>query len=227
MAGTSTERRPRRQPWLFHLCRPSLFLAAHYHRLEASGIERVPTQGPALLLVKHRASRDSLLLSWLLYHHAGRMGHYLVKRKSPLYNRLVGALGGIAIIRPKDLLRIEDRAQRRAALQRARRLNQQAMDYVAELYTRDELVVIFPEGMFYPTRLGPLHLGALRQIRDLAPRCEIPIVPVGIEYEALRRPRSRASVRFGAPLSIGNYPELSGLADVLTDQLRGLSGLNS
>ena len=219
------ERRPRRQPWLFHLCRPFLFVAAHFHRLEVTGIEHAPTQGPALLLVKHRASRDSLLLSWLLYHHTGRMGYYLVKRKSPLYNRLVGALGGIGVIRPKDLLRIQDRERRRAALQRARRLNQQAMAYVAELYTRGELMVIFPEGMFYPTRLGPLHLGALRQIRDLAPRYEIPIVPVGIEYESLHRPRARAFVRFGAPLSVADYPELSVLADVLKDQLRSLSGL--
>jgi 1-acyl-sn-glycerol-3-phosphate acyltransferase len=224
---TSTERRPRRQPWLFHLCRPFLFLAAHYHRLEVVGIDHAPTRGPALLLVKHRATRDSLLLSWILYHHAGRMAYYLVKSKSPLYNRFVGALGGIGVIRPKDLRRIQDRAQRRAALQRARRLNRQTLDYVAELYIQGELVIIYPEGMFYPTRLGPLHLGALRQIHDLAPRCEIPIVPVGVEYQALRRPRSRVYVRFGAPLSIADYPELSGLADVLTDQLRGLSGLNS
>ncbi len=221
----ATERRPRRQSWLFHLCRPFLFLAAHFHRLEVTGIEHAPAHGPALLLVKHRASRDSLLLSWLLYYHGGRMGYYLVKRKSPLYNRLVGALGGIGVIRPNDLLRIPDRERRQAALQRARRLNQQAMDYVAELYTRGELMVIFPEGMFYPTRLGPLHLGALRQIRELGPQYEIPIVPVGIEYEALHRPRSRAFVRFGAPLSSGDYPELSALADALEDQLRSLSGL--
>ncbi len=225
MSVRSTDRRPRRQPWLFHLCRPFLFLAAHFHRLEVTGIEHAPTQGPALLLVKHRASRDSLLLSWILYHHAGRMGYYLVKRKSPLYNRLVGALGGIGVIRPKDIRRIQGRAQRRAALRRARRSNQQAMAYVAELYIRGELMVIFPEGMFYPTRLGPLHLGALRQIRDLAPHCEIPIVPVGIEYESLGRPRSRSYLRFGAPLSIGDYPELAVLADVIEKQLRVLSGL--
>ena len=221
----STERRPRRQPWLFHLCRPFLFLAAHYHRLEVAGIEHVPARGAALLLVKHRATRDSLLLSWILYHHAGRMGYYLVKSKSPLYNRFVGALGGIGVIRPKDVLRLPDRERRRTILQRARRLNRQALDYVGELYTQGELVVIYPEGMFYPTRLGPLHLGALRQIRDLSPQCEIPIVPVGIEYESLHRPRARAYVRFGAPLSIADFPELSALVDLIKEQLRTLSGL--
>jgi 1-acyl-sn-glycerol-3-phosphate acyltransferase len=153
------------------------------------------------------------------------MGYYLVKSKSPRYNRLVAALGGIGVIRPKDVLRLPDRERRRSVLQRARRLNRQALNYVGELYTQGELVVIYPEGMFYPTRLGPLHLGALRQIRDLAPQCEVSIVPVGIEYESLHRPRARAYVRFGAPLSIANYSELDVLSDLLKEQLRTLSGL--
>ncbi len=219
----------RRKPWAFRLCLPLLRLVSGYHRLAVEGAAHLPQQGPGLLFVKHRATRDTLLLSWLLYRETGRMGNYLMKyRAAGLPPQLMEALGAIAVIRPKDVLRLANRAERRARLEKARAMQQRAMDYVAWLYAQGELVIVYPEGMFYPQRLGPIQTGSVRHVLTIAQQTgtRIPIIPIGIAYERLNAPRSRAFFRIGDPYDPAAYPSLASLVDALKTQLRTLSHLD-
>ncbi|MGC9400028.1 MAG: 1-acyl-sn-glycerol-3-phosphate acyltransferase [Anaerolineae bacterium] len=216
----------RRRAWAVHLCRPLLALVAACHRLTVVGGERLPREGAALLVVKHRATRDSLLLSWILYRQTGRMASYLMKRGAAgLPPRLLEALGGVPVIRPQDVLRLKTRAQRRAHLEAARRLQQQALDYVARLYAHGELVVVYPEGAFYPYTLGPLQTGCLRHAYDLARRddLDIPLIPIGLAYERPQGRRPQAIFRVGRACAPQAFPTFPDLLATLKTQLSALS----
>jgi 1-acyl-sn-glycerol-3-phosphate acyltransferase len=226
MSNASNPFTLRRKPWAFRLCLPLLRIASTYHHLVVEGTAHLPREGPGLLFVKHRSTRDTLLLSWLLYRETGRTANYLMKyRAAGLPPQLMEALGAVAVIRPKDVLRLANRAERRARLEEARAMQQQAMDYVAWLYAQGELVVVYPEGMFYPQRLGPVQTGSVRHALTVAQQTglTIPIIPVGIAYERLNAPRSRAFFRIGEPRDPTAYPALAPLIDALKTQLRALS----
>jgi 1-acyl-sn-glycerol-3-phosphate acyltransferase len=197
-----------RKPWLFHVFRPLLALVSLYHRVVVRGDEHLPREGPALLLLKHCATRDTLLFSRLLYRRTGRMANYLMKYGAAgLPTGLMEALGAVPVIRARDILRLEGRAARSDRLQEARRRKQQAFDYVAWLYEQGELVVVYPEGRFCPHSLGPLDPSAVQHAFRLAQETDlaVPIVPVRIDYEDLHRPGSRVLFRIGGPRHPQNF----------------------
>jgi 1-acyl-sn-glycerol-3-phosphate acyltransferase len=213
----------RRKDWAVRACLPLLWLVARAQRLTVQGGEHLPRRGPALLLAKHRATRDSLLLSWALYKTTGRRANYLMKYGAAgVPPRLLEALGGVPVIRAKDVLRQGDRQARRAHLNKARAFQQQTMAYVAWLYAQDELVVIYPEGMFYPDRLGPLNVGGVRQLYDLAHSTgrRIPVLPIGLRYSP------RALINVGPPHDPLAYAALPPLVAALRTDIARLSGLS-
>lgn len=217
----------RRKAWVMQTFMPLLSVAALYHRLAVEGAEYLPQQGAALLLVKHRATRDALLLSLILDRFAHRSGNYLMKGKpSAIFNGILEAAGGIKIIRPKDIYRLESRAAQKACLEQARNLNQHALDYITWLYTQGEIVITFPEGMFYPQRVGVLQTGIIKHTWQFEQEnsLHIPLIPIGIEYESLFRPRAQAFFRIGPPLYAASYSSQSQLMRAITQCLAKLSG---
>jgi 1-acyl-sn-glycerol-3-phosphate acyltransferase len=217
-----------RQPWLLRLTQPGLALIARRHRLVVVGDEHLPHEGPGLLVVKHRATRDTLLLAHLLHRYAGRAANYLMKYDAAgLPTGLMTAFGAIPVLRAKDVLRLRDRAARQAALQQARTRNEAALAYVGWLYQQDELVVAYPEGMFYPDRLGPLDPGAIRHAWALARRVPrpLPIVPIGTHDETTASRRSQIIFHIGAPRDPQMFSELPALIDDIRHALKDLSDL--
>ncbi len=218
----------RRKTWVMRIFLPLLSVAALYHRLVVEGAEYLPRQGPALLVVKHRATRDSILLSLILHRFTQRFGNYLMKGKpaGPL-NSLLEAAGGVKVVRPKDIHHLESRDAQKVFLQQAREFNQHALDYISWLYTQGEIVVTFPEGMFYPDRVGPLQSGIIKHTMQVEQETglKIPVIPVGIEYKNLSRFRAPAFFRIGPPLYSASYSDQSHMVTAITQQLGQLSGL--
>jgi 1-acyl-sn-glycerol-3-phosphate acyltransferase len=220
----------RRKDWIVNLSKPMVKLVRLYHRVTIEGAEHLPRQGPALLLVKHRATRDSILLSEILYRHTGRMGNYLMKGKpTGLKNSLLEALGGIKVVRSKDIYKLKSRNEKKARLVWAREYNQRTYDYVAWLYTRSEIVIAYPEGMFFGHRLGPIQSGIIKHTLTVeqAHGLQIPIIPIGIEYQRLHQPRSRVYFRVGPPLVSTSFEDPRKLTAEVKQQLARLSGLET
>lgn len=229
MPGSATRHTRRRHRWAILASLPLLNLIARWYRLVVKGEEHLPPDGAALLLVKHRATCDSLLLSQLLHRTTGRMANYLMKyRAAGLPPQVLEIFGGIPVIRPKDILRLKTRAQRRAHLQQARLLHQQAMDYVEWLYVHGELVVTYPEGTFYPDQLGPLYTNTIHQVYNLTRDrgLTIPIVPIGTVYQHQRGLRPQAFFRIGPPLDTAAFSNPASLVNALRDHLHTLSALD-
>jgi 1-acyl-sn-glycerol-3-phosphate acyltransferase len=100
-------------------------------------------------------------------------------------------------------------------------MQQQALDYVRWLYAQGELVLIYPEGMFYPRRLGPLNPGGIRQVFELAHQkgVSVPVLALGIRY------RPRTIIQVGEPHDPLTYAAFSTLIADLREELARLSAL--
>ena len=218
----------RRKTWAVNLSKPIVKLVSLYHRVTVEGADYLPRQGPALLLIKHRATRDSILLSEILYRYTGRAGNYLMKGKpSGLKNSLLEALGGIKVVRPKDIHKLKNRAEKKVHLERARIFNQHSYDYITWLFTQNEIVIAYPEGMFFGNQMGPIQAGIIKHTLTAEQKInlQIPLIPIGIEYENLHRPRSRAYFRIGLSLISTQFANPRDLITQAQQQLAQLSGL--
>ena len=199
-------------------------VAFNYHRIVVEGAENLPHRGTALLLPKHRAYRDILLEGVVIYRIARRYGTYVMK--AGLYGILELA-GGVKIVRPKDIRRVKDRQARRARIQWARDKNQQTMDYLAWLYGQGEVVVSHPEGMRYQDIMGPMQREIIDHLLEVERQfgLEIPIIPIGLEYESYSRPRARVYFRIDKPLYSSQFSATNELIGAVEERIFTLSGL--
>jgi 1-acyl-sn-glycerol-3-phosphate acyltransferase len=130
-------------------------------------------------------------------------------------------------VRPKDIHKLKSREEKKARLVWARDYNQRAYNYVAWLYTQGEIIIAYPEGMFFSHRLGPIQSGIIKHTLAVEQKhgLQIPIIPIGIEYQNLHQPRSRAYFRIGPPLISTSFADPRDLTAKIKQQLARLSGL--
>lgn len=198
--------------------------ALWYHRVEVEGGHNLPLEGPGLLLPKHRVYRDVFVEGVFVHRITGRYVTFVMK--VGLWG-ILEHMGGLKVVRPKDVRRIADREKRRAEIHRAREANQKMQDYLDGLYKHGELVISHPEGMRYKDRLGPLQKEVIEHLLRAEDRLgvRVPLIPIGIEYESYGRPRSRVYFRVGEPLYAESFADVSALIDHIGERLRLLSGL--
>lgn len=155
-----------------------------YYRLTISG-ERVPQEGPVLLVANH----PNAVLDPMLVAGAARRGVRFLG-KAPLFTDawigwLVRATGAIPVYR-----RIDDPT--------AVGQNVEMFSAVQEALTQGAAVGIFPEGVTHSDpSMVPLKTGAAR-IALGVPGRPFPIVPIGLVFRQKETFRSRAAVVVGA-----------------------------
>ncbi|HKI47735.1 MAG TPA: lysophospholipid acyltransferase family protein, partial [Desulfobacteria bacterium] len=86
-----------------------------------------------------------------------------------------------------------------------------------------EGVVVFPEGTYYPDRMGPGKGGILKLIIS---RLALPLIPVGIRYrrEGLR---TRVTISFGTPVYPTKQTSSDETLDLIMKTIAKLSGLKT
>lgn len=215
----------RRKNWIAGTVRWMAAGALNYHRILVEGGEHLPRQGPGLLLPKHRAYRDILVEGVVLYQETGRLASFVMK--VGLWG-VLELLGGVKVIRPKDIRRLKDREERRAEIRRARAANQELQNYLTWLYSQDELVVSHPEGMRYQDAMGPVQKEIIEHLLQAEEQLgrSIPLIPIGLAYESYRRPRARVHFRIGEPFHSSQFADAKELMDVVEERLRALSGFS-
>lgn len=147
-----------------------------FFRLQVKGAENVPSAKAFVLLPKHQRWEDIPLLGL----SSPRALYYVAKYelfKNPAAKWFLRSLGGIPLNRERPL---ESRPFLRETI---------------GLLKRGEGIVVFPEGTYYPGRMGPANLGIIRLISS---RVEVPFIPAGIKYERKGR-RWRVNIQFGKP----------------------------
>jgi 1-acyl-sn-glycerol-3-phosphate acyltransferase len=174
------------------------------YRIDGTGWERIPANGPAVLAASH----DSLIDPFVLGVATPRVVHYMAKAELwnyPGLRELVRGFGAFPVQRGRG-----DAA---------------AVDYGRAVLERGELVGMFPQGTCLPYRERPWRRGAAR----LAKGAAVPLVPVClVNTERALRPRRpklglpKILVHVAEPLdpSGGTVEELTAEAARRVEELR-------
>jgi len=171
-----------------------LFLRVFFRRIETNGRDRVPRQGPLLLVLNHpNALIDPLFVLCL----APRPVSFLAKAplfRTPVVSWFVRAFGSIPV---------ERRIDPGADLNR----NREMFARVRRHLSAGGAVALFPEGTSHSDpRLRPLKSGAARIALGVQSAEPLRIQPVGLVYTAKETFRSSALVAFGDPFTVMPAP---------------------
>jgi len=173
-----------------------------FYRLETRGSEYLPRGKAFLMLPKHQCWQDIPLIAVA----TPRPLYYVAKHElfeNPIISRLLKFQGGIPLNRQKPLK------------------SRDAIRAMIHFLKKGEGVVVFPEGTYYPGRMGPGRSGILKLIIS---RLALPLIPVGFRYrkEGLR---TRVTVSFGKPVYHGKQTSTDETFDQLMEAIAELSGL--
>jgi len=183
-------------PWLTSLLYPLghyVVLPFHFGKIEITGQEHLPKDGPVILAPTHRSRWDALMMPYSTGQKVtGRDLRFMVTADEVkgLQGWFIRHLGGFAV----DL--------KHPAIGSLR--------YGVELLLDKEMLVIFPEGgIFQDGEVHPIKPGLARlamQAELSKPGLGVKIVPMSIRY----RPRipqwgAQVKIAIGSPISVADY----------------------
>jgi 1-acyl-sn-glycerol-3-phosphate acyltransferase len=183
-------------PWLTSLLYPLghyLVLPFYFGKIEITGQEYLPKDGPVILAPTHRSRWDALIMPYSTGQKVtGRDLRFMVTADEVkgLQGWFIRHLGGFAV----DI--------RHPAISSLR--------YGVELLLDKQMLVIFPEGgIFQDGEVHPIKPGLARlaiQAELSEPGLGVKIIPMSIRYRPrIPRWRSRVQVSIAPPLSVADY----------------------
>jgi 1-acyl-sn-glycerol-3-phosphate acyltransferase len=181
-----------------------------YYRLEVSGMNHWPSQGPVILCPKHQRWEDIPVVGMAF----PRPLHYIAKVElfqQTWSRKILEALGGIPV----------DRQRPQATLSTFRSLQQ-------ILCGRGQ-IVLFPEGTYFKGKTGPGKYRLIQMLLRLQKRlgwATLPFLPLGISYQPAS-PGYRVQVRLGPPLSAPGVQQAQELTDNLMAEIDRLSSYHA
>lgn len=172
-----------------------------FFHLRVEGRRHLPSRDAFLLLAKHQRWEDIPLLGL----SAPKGLYYVAKHelfRQPLAGWFLRSLGGVPLNRSRPL---ESRRYLKGLI---------------GLLRCGEGVVVFPEGTYFPQRMGPGQTGIVRLVLG---RLEVPLVPAGVQYRS-KGVRTSVTVRFGPPIR-PPFPKMETLMQGLMRDIALLSGI--
>jgi len=192
-----------------------------YRRIEAPGVETIPSRGGVLLVANHgNALMDPLLLLVLLRREITFLAKHTLF-PMPLVGFVLKRIGGVPVYRRQE-----------APGESAR--NEATLDQCGAQLASGGVVCLFPEGVSHNApKLLSLRSGAARiYFRAARPGVADPmIVPSGIHPESKRAFRARVLVVFGPPIATSGLVEMerrqagAGVAELTRRIETGLASL--
>lgn len=190
----------------------TIALRWYYRSIEVVGLEQFPSAGPVIVAANHwNALVDALLIACALDRPI-RLTAKATLLSHPVTRLLIRAVGIIPLRRASDERQAASAAAgSSAAVDTAPEgatpsgdRNAQSFGAFLDALQQCEAVLIFPEGKSHSEpelarlKTGCARLALMAQVeRGMPP---VPIVPIGLTFEAKARPRSRVLVQIGPPL---------------------------
>ncbi len=195
----------------------------YYRDVEIDGAERIPREGPVLLVANHPNELMDALFAGLVSPR-----QLTFTGKATLFgNPVLGAF--LRHMRVVPLRRVQDERSSSTpdsstavtpAVSAAR--NTDAFAAIHGALSAGQMVLIFPEGRSWDEpRLAPIKTGAARialSAQQAGVR-GVTVVPMGINYERKDGPRSRVLVEVAQPIALDDLTEAEAQVDVLTREI--------
>jgi 1-acyl-sn-glycerol-3-phosphate acyltransferase len=187
-----------------------MMLRSQYRRIEVVGAERVPAEGPVLLVANHFGS---IVDPMGLLHATPRLVSFLAK--APLFE---GALRPfLEAVEAVPVHRPEDEGQ-------SVRANMAVFDACRKRLEAGACLALFPEGVSQPQpRLMPVRTGAARIVTDMT--TPVTVVPVALVFEhRLSGERGTLLVLFGEPFVVNGtegHPSRRQAIGAITRRIEG------
>ncbi|MFK7812886.1 MAG: lysophospholipid acyltransferase family protein [Maribacter sp.] len=165
----------------------------YFGKIKVTGLEKVPKDKPVLFLPNHQ----SALLDVLLIGIDCNRRPWFLTRSDVFKSKLLSSLFNIFQMIP--IYRIRDGRE-------SLKNNQAVFDRCSELLEQNEAIVMFPEANHnLKRRVRPLSKGFTRILfntLDRAPKTDIHIIPVGINYRDAASFPDKVALYFGAPIAM-------------------------
>lgn len=194
----------------------------YYRDVEIDGAERIPREGPVLLVANHPNELMDALFAGLVSPR-----QLTFTGKATLFeNPLVGAF--LRHMRVVPLRRVQDERAATPAgdvtvapVITAER-NAQSFAAIHSALSAGQMVLIFPEGRSWDEpRLAPIKTGAARialSAQQAGVR-GVTVVPIGINYERKDGPRSRVLVEVAQPIVLDTLSGEQAQVDAITHDI--------
>jgi 1-acyl-sn-glycerol-3-phosphate acyltransferase len=217
---------PRFIHWISHRA-----LRWSYRTVRYVGRERIPRDGPVLLIGNHPNDLPDVLAGLFLTPRPVRYIATISATMLPLASATYRALGVIPITRIRDVRKMRERGVDAGAV------NATAFAAVQAAFVQGDVVAVFPEGGVHDTSaIGVFRPGvtkmALNSVETDA-TSSLLIVPFGLQYEAPQQLRSDVTVVVGAPIALrawadterraGRTPSASMLSGALREALMAVT----
>jgi 1-acyl-sn-glycerol-3-phosphate acyltransferase len=194
-----------RKDWFYRLIKTfSTLLLFPFFHIKISGLESLPKYSAFVLLPKHQRWEDIPLLAIA----TPRPLYYIAKYElfeNTLSEWFLKSLGGIPLNRQSPF-----ESRRYLAV-------------TVELLQEGEGVVVFPEGTYYPNKMGSGQAGMVRLILS---RLSLPFIPVGIRY-SLEGWRTRVWINFGRAFYADPSASSDKFLELMMEEIAQLSGFGN
>lgn len=183
-------------PWLTPIVYPignRILIPFYFGKVDITGQENLPLDGPVILAPTHRSRWDALLVPHAVGRTVtGRDIRFMVTadEMKGIQGWFIRRLGGFPV--------------------NPRQPGISSLRFGVELLRQGEMLVIFPEGgIFQEKQVQPLKPGLARlaiQAENSQPGLGVRVVPIYIEYsEPYPQLGDSVSMRIGSPLLVADY----------------------
>ncbi len=182
---------------IWHITRylVTLALPSFYKKIEGKNVKQLQVKGPVIIAMNHpNAFMDPVCITWVSYP---TRVNYMARGdafKPGIAAFLLGQLGIVPIFRMRD--------GGREGLQK----NDESYRVVNSLLKKNAKIIIFAEGLcVQERRLRPLKKGVARMVfgaYDFLKNEDLIVVPVGVNYSAPSKLRSKLFYNVGNPIPV-------------------------
>ena len=189
---------------LYHALRSAADIALHWYYADVvvQGLERIPTEGPLVIVANHPNALVDALVVCTTVRRRVRLTAKATLFEQPMLASLLRAAGVVPLRRVKDELA----ARHDGVVSTAR--NTESFRQVTKALLAGGAVLVFPEGVSHDEpALAPLRTGAARMALTAvdAGAARLLVIPLGLIFERKEQPRSRVLVRIGEPIAVASW----------------------
>jgi 1-acyl-sn-glycerol-3-phosphate acyltransferase len=174
----------------------STLLWFYFKKTSHHGVANIPKNKPVLFLSNHQ---NAFLDAILIAANCNGKPYFLTRSdvfKSAILRSFLSFFQMVPIYRIRDGF---------SSLKN----NQKTFDICTNLLNKNKALVVFPEANHnLKRRVRPLSKGFTRIILnalDAYPELDIQLIPVGVNYQSAEEFPDRASIYYGAPISVKQY----------------------